>query len=186
MVPSMKVALALVLLAAACGSSGSTDGDGGADLAAVVGGDDLAVYTPARDAGPLECGAAGVCSGTTSCCIATPPDGGAIPGCVSGACTGGFPVSCAGPGYCGGKPCCLQLLNTMATSVSCSAAPTDCSPTINISGTGMTRVCDHDGDCTDGASSTQFGECCHLTANNYKICFSSVYVGVTMGAIACP
>jgi hypothetical protein len=175
----------LLLLIAGCGSSGDNS-DAGDLGAGFDGGDDLSAYVPNTDAGPLECGMAGVCGSGKTCCIATPPDGGAVPSCEQPCSVGSFPVSCAGPGYCGGLPCCLHLTGSKPTDVSCTAADTECEPNINIMGNGVTRACDIDGDCTNGAEDTMFNQCCHLVQAGYKICFNSAYVSITKGAIACP
>jgi hypothetical protein len=68
----------------------------------------------------------------------------------------------------------------------CAGAATDCAPNVMLDGSGVTRVCNTDDDCTSGAPNTQFNECCHLVSSGYRICFSSFYVGLSNGMIACP
>lgn len=177
-------AFLVVLLLAGC-SGGSDELDMG-DLGVGDGGDDLSVYMSSHDAGPLVCGAAGVCGSGTGCCVEPLPDGGAEPHCEGSCVAPGVPISCAGPGHCDGKPCCITLANSKATQVMCTAEQTDCVPTANIMGNGVTRVCDVDEDCTAGAPDTMFNQCCHLVQLGYHICFSAAYVPITKGQIACP
>lgn len=175
-------AILLVVLLAGCGTNdgGAVDQGAGTD-----GSDDLPAYVPSHDAGPLVCGAAGMCASPNGCCVEPVPDAGYVPGCTT-SCPGGVPVACAGPGHCGGLPCCAQLMNSKAQSVTCATHDTDCVPMINFMGNGQTRGCDSDGDCTAGAPDTVLNQCCHLTALGYRICFTSGLVGASKGAITCP
>jgi hypothetical protein len=175
--------LATAIALACCGSNGGSDGG---DLGVSDAADDLG-YQPAIDANPFRCEDAGVCGAGSICCIDIPPDGGVVNSCVQ-TCTGvgAFPVTCAGPGYCGGNPCCVMLQNARPTDVSCSSAMTDCPPMANLTGTGQTRVCNVDADCTAGAPNTLLTQCCHLVATGDRICFNQSFVPLAKGTIACP
>jgi hypothetical protein len=178
----LRAALTFVLLLSACDTEGGPTPDLGA---ATDGSDDASGYVPSHDAGPLVCAAAGVCQSPAGCCVNTLPDGGADPTCAT-SCPNGVPVQCSGPGHCDGLPCCLTLMNARPQNVSCSAQQTDCVPNINFMGTGVTRGCDTDDDCTAGAPDTNFNQCCHLVTLGYRLCFAKGFVPVTKGQIACP
>jgi hypothetical protein len=185
------------VLIVGCGSDpiATTDGGGGgndgpavvADLSgsgsvdqAPGGPPDLTTYVPPTDGGKFTCGTESCNPATQVCCVKLPNDAGVGGGgsCVAtGQCSSGLPVQCGGPEFCGGKPCCLTLANKMPKDITCSAAQTDCAPNIDLSGSGKTRLCHVDTDCTAGAANTAYPNCCKGTQGGVEqhFCFSKAF-----------
>jgi hypothetical protein len=136
-------------------------------------------YVPWVDGGPFMCGAT-TCGPGTTCCVRM-GDGGTTATCETSC--AGLTVECQGPQHCGGNPCCLTLSSQMPQSIACTNAQTACPPNLDVMGNGMTRLCNVDGDCTAGASSTSYPDCC--TVNNQRFCFNKQFVGFVPGA-TCP
>jgi hypothetical protein len=154
------------------------------DLTMPAAGPDLS-YFHQVDANGLACGAQ-TCSPGQTCCV-TGSSGAYSFTCETGCVDGGLPITCQGPGNCGGNPCCITLDNSALTSISCTSAASQCAPALSGSGSGMTRSCNYDGDCTYGLSGNPpYPDCCHLTSNNQRFCFNKGLVGFTGGSIACP
>ena len=188
----------LFLFLAACGSSGiapngnpddgtSSDGGGGGDASVDMAMPltDMAMYQPPTDAAGLMCGMNPPCTGNNICCVKAVGDGGTA-NCAA-ACPGGVQIQCVGPGNCGGDPCCLTIANMAPQSILCGKTPKSCVPNFNASGSGMTRLCSVDGDCTAGGVMTMYNQCCHYTQGQMtKICFNASFVAFTQGQIACP
>jgi hypothetical protein len=96
--------------------------------------------------------------------------------------------ACAGPGDCGGNPCCMTLKAQAVQSVQCGGAPSDCAPAIDFAGSGQTRLCTRDADCTSGVANPTLPSCCTAMqgGQHTHLCFSRLWAPLTMGQITCP
>jgi hypothetical protein len=176
---------ALCLLLAACGSSGIAPGggDGGSGNDMSVG--DLSTAAPPDLLPPVPCGKMPPCTGGTTCCVHQVGDGGTA-ACAT-TCPGGTLINCFGPEFCASaNPCCMTITAGHADSILCTGSPGDCAPNLGAGGSGMTRICNADADCTAGGVTTNYPQCCHNTKTGLKLCFSSAAVPFSGGAIACP
>lgn len=197
--------LAFVLLVAGCGNNSLSTQDlslPGTDLSAaqdlsVPKGDlstpaDMTYRGPATDGGPLACGSA-TCAKGDVCCV-TGSGGSAAATCAASCADGGVSIACNGPGDCGGDPCCATLENASPKNVVCETAMNACPPMFDLATrSGMTRMCNVDGDCIAGltpqqAQSEMYKDCCHSNANSSShFCFSaSIASGFPQAGITCP
>jgi hypothetical protein len=195
-----KLGLLFLLCAVGCGDNGVPAGgepdlSAAADLATSGGGGDLKMsnggdmaYNPPLDAGPLSCGT-GTCTTNQVCCAVRSDGGFSGASCTAANACGGndLPIECRGPEYCGGKPCCLTLVNRMPQSILCTAAQTDCSPALDTTGSGKTRLCHTSADCTAGAPTTGFPDCCSGMQGGVQqqFCFNKGFTSFVPG-ITCP
>ena len=98
------------------------------------------------------------------------------------------PAECMSPKDCGGNPCCLTVTLQVNQGVVCTKAATDCQPALDLSGSGMTRLCTVDADCTTGVAKVLLGSCCAATKNGATthMCFNKSLASFSMGAVVCP
>jgi hypothetical protein len=109
--------------------------------------------------------------------------------CAASCPDGGLTIACDGPESCGGNPCCAAVANGAPQNVSCTAAPTDCAPSIDVmTQAGQDRLCHVDADCGDGKPGiSAFGvtlplnQCCTITSNGQSthICLNAT--AITLG-----
>lgn len=148
---------------------------------------DMAYRGPATDGGPLSCGNT-TCAKDQVCCI-TANSAGATSACATSCADGGISVACEGPGNCGGNPCCATIKGATPSNVMCTTSPAACPPSFDLATrSGMSRLCNVDGDCSAGLTGPQmYPDCCHYTANtSTHFCFNKNYAGLTQGQVACP
>ena len=192
--------IACVLLVAGCGNNSLSTQDlslPGKDLAvaqdlAVATGDlsvaaDMTYRGPATDGGPLMCGSA-TCAKGDVCCV-TGSGGNVTQTCAASCADGGISVACNGPGQCGGDPCCATLEKAMPTDVVCETTMNACPPSFDIqTRSGMTRLCNVDGDCSAGLNGpSMLPVCCHSPSNpGTHFCFDKTYAKFSNGLVVCP
>jgi hypothetical protein len=186
--------LALVMGVAGCGSNATSE-DLGADLAVP----DMTAVPPDMTAaprdmtpvvydlsGPFMCGNM-TCNGGTKCCVVG-TGGGATATCTNNCQDGGLSVECRGPQHCGGNPCCATIMGMSASNIRCTTAPTQCPPDFNLqTQSGDTRLCNYDADCTNGAPSTTYKDCCTGTmqGQTQRFCFDKSFAAFVPG-LTCP
>ena len=190
----------LVLLLCSCGSDNGlmNTGDGGHDLAGThpadlssQSGNDLAgstdmAMTFTADAG-ISCGAM-TCMSPNVCCV-TGGAGGVTTSCMPSCPDGGATVSCSGPEFCMGNPCCATITNMSIAGVMCTAAMTDCPGMLNFTtGSGDTRLCHVDADCTRSNTGTTFTNCCTFMQGGQTAhgCFDPAFAALSGGRVTCP
>ncbi len=95
---------------------------------------------------------------------------------------------CTSPADCMGNPCCLSVQMSMLAGLTCSAKMSDCAPMLDFSGSGQTRVCTKDADCTSGLMNSNLPTCCTGMKGGSKIhlCFSAGLAAFSMGQVTCP
>ncbi len=113
--------------------------------------------------------------------IATPPDLKAAP-------SDGPKMECFTPADCGGKPCCLTVQSQALQGLVCTTTADSCNPSLDITGSGQTRTCTTDTDCTSGLTRSILPTCCMATRNGQSIqmCFSTGLAQLSGGAVVCP
>jgi hypothetical protein len=178
-----RIAFALVLAAAACGSSspgggaGGTGGTGGGGSTG-TGGNGAADMAVGPDmTTTLQCGNL-TCHGTEKCCAV-----GTSAMCMPSCPDGGFQASCTSPSDCGGNPCCITIgSGFQVQGVMCTNAPSACPPTVNLqTQSGMDRACKVDADCTSGVQNSMLPDCCTNTQTMQKVCFNKSYTQFIQG-----
>ncbi len=197
------LALALAVLAAACGGDDGVDpnADGGThdlagahDLSAST--DQGAVYDLAgADFAGVSCGAS-TCGSNQQCCLVPNVDTKTVTGmCVapgSSCGDGGVPLTCDGPEECstGMSQCCVSL---EIQSISGSAACTSSCPataTTDNGGSLTTRLCHSPADCTNYSGTAPivgkaaFDKCCTYPGLSFKFCAPGL-VTIASNQITC-
>lgn len=142
------------------------------------------IYTPdvAVSCGTMSCNSGQVCCGSVV--------GGAVSlTCMDSCVDASVTISCSGPENCAGNPCCADLSvgggGGPIGSVSCTATPDACIPTVNLATrSGQTRLCHSDADC---APSVQLPTCCTIVRGDLSehVCLNTAVIGLLPGT-TCP
>ena len=144
-------------------------------------------------AGPVDltangvmCGGGQTCKVGDKCCIVQQgmmSSSQCLPSCPDG----NFSVACDGPEDCTGNPCCVAIMGGAPGGSTCTAAPNACPPQFSGIGSGQTRVCHTDGDCTSGIMTTQLNLCCTVptpAGAKAHVCLNKMFAQFVGGS--CP